>query len=391
MSRRKRAKVSHTSHHYPPLLLSPIVHDDHHHSLPSYPTQSPVASIPPHHSSQTPPPKPSHPPLPTAWTPLVLPPSLSSSPPSSFPPTLSSLSSLDLSRDPFLLNDSDFPDPDAVAAQTFDRGISGEEQDGDERPTPSKGAPPVQRSLSYQSPATFPADNDGVRREEEVGQAEQAGEAVRALSIPPLDEMEDYPNLSEVMAEEEQEEQRRREALEWEMETSLAELLDDAEEEEEEWQRRMQRNRQLRQMEAEERRERESKTEEPLSEEKEESTPGAAASPLPSAASPEADEFAATQVVDRAPNWVESSQAQTQQSTPPTPTQGVQETQRSPTRVSQTVRQSEASPSPSSVVPGEEGGDGEEVHRVERIDPAHLFSRRIHLSNSSSLSPTPVT
>ena len=339
MSRRKKTKLTHVPlHHYPPLLLSPLVHDDQqHHSLPSYPTPNSVTPLPPH--SQTPPAKPS-----------------------------SSLSLVhSLSRDPYLLPEDEWPDLDSLLA----RAALPDPSPPQLQSPPS--APAVQRALSYQS-----------------------SPVVRTISIPsPLDGLDDYPSLRDVLVlEEDEEEVRRREALEREMAQPLSELLDDAEEEEEEWERRRQRSR-------ERRRQEEQRSAEPVSDAH---TDGALLTPPSSSTIPSslqsragtatgADEFAATQVVQRSAeaDWTDStsSQSQTQRSVSPT----------TPHTSSLHVagiggRASLPSASSSPPFKGEQlsgAVDADENGDMERTVPAHRFSRRICLSNGSSVASTPVT
>ena len=428
MSRRKRLKLAHQPlHHYPPLLLSPIIHDDQHHSLPAYPTPSPAPRHPTG-ASQTPPPKtspsPLHPRLPprpslTPFTSLLstntspppthppsLPPTptppLPSSPPLPLPPSYTLL----LSCDPYLLADDDLPDPDTASLLlTSSTGHCDSAQDGDDgvpgtplSSVPSTVPPPVQRSLSYEEVGKV------VVREGEGGQGEGEGEAggevgeegdvvVRTISIPPLLEgLDDYPSLRDVQDEEEEEEARRREALEREMAAPWSELLDDADEEEEEWERRMQGQRQRRREDEEEqcvRGQRQQADMAGAGDDDEELRPTAVVaahvSPVREHASVvDTDEMAVTQVAHRASSdWVEPSQSQTQLSTPPSA--------------------SSASPAPRSHRPAQlrfvaespsssHGGEEEEGEVAEEavVAPAHRFSRRIFLSNSSSTSATPV-
>ena len=246
MSRRKKAKVAHSSnHHYAPLAMSPVVSFDKQFT-PQFPSfQSPVtrttggANTSPlyvpirtsSHSNLYPP---------RSVSPLSSPSvSLQSAPLLSPGPATGRKRPIDLLHDPHLLRDDDWADVDAlVAAAQATHATRLLQQHVDEvpaTPTPPNPSPrtvapsprllphfaPVtpsaQRSLSYLTadPSPPPARNASVARPlpSPVHAPFPSAAAVEA---------DDYPTLSQLLDEEEEE---RREMVEEEDFASLDELL----------------------------------------------------------------------------------------------------------------------------------------------------------------------
>ena len=265
MSRRKKAKVAHsTSHHYPPLAMSPVVSFDKQSTQPLLTFNSPLprpvsaattspASVPTRTSSHSNL-------LPLRFvasdSPLSSPSvSLQSAPLPSPGALVAHVRPVDLHNDPYLLADDELPDVDALIAQAHAKHSTPSQPPHsllhvDEVPAtptppnptpqpPTTPAPPIRRTLSYlladpspplppppppqhtsqptapPSPAAEPARGLSV-----VPSSVEAGEAVEGVAGEVVD---DWPSLSQLMNEEEEE--WRRQVVEEEYVASLDELL----------------------------------------------------------------------------------------------------------------------------------------------------------------------